>query len=45
MCGPHKWHEEKGEEISSFDRMSGMLQKGGENAKRKEKMKTRNDGK
>ena len=29
----------KGEEISSFDRMCGVLQKGGESAKGKEKMK------
>ena len=29
----------KREEISSFDRMCGVLKKGGESAKRKEKMK------
>ena len=29
----------KGEEISSFDRMCDVLQKGEESAKRKEKMK------
>ena len=29
----------KGEEISSFDRMSGVLQKGGKKAKRKEKIR------
>ena len=28
----------KREEISSFDRMNGVLQKGGEKAKRKDKM-------